>query len=56
MDSEPNTYKHERIMSAGVYIAAACLKIQQCCSNGSRTDITLLHLFLSTEGKEMTVL
>lgn len=30
MDSEPNTYKQGRFMSAGVYISAACLKTQQC--------------------------
>lgn len=30
MDSGPNTYKHGRVMTAGVYIAVPCLKIQQC--------------------------
>ncbi len=38
MDSEPNTCKHGRVMTAGVYIAVPCLKIQQCAE--METELT----------------
>ena len=50
MDSEPNTYKHRRFMSAGVYISAACLKIQQRAA--METEHRSLHLCLSDEEKK----
>lgn len=43
MDSEPNTYKHGRFMSAGVYISAACLKTQQ----RAELDTALVSQFAS---------
>lgn len=43
MDSEPNTYKHERVMTAGVYIAVPCLKIQSSHPSRIHTVCTCFY-------------